>query len=78
MTGARKVRATPSRTHARLLQGILTRRNWTHQQLADELGVTRATVSRWLSDDREPSQISMKVIRLVYSQSVNGVTQESI
>jgi transcriptional regulator with XRE-family HTH domain len=70
VTGARKIQAIPTRLHARLLQATLVNHRWTHQQLADALGVTRATVSRWLSEDREPSQISMKVIRSVYEQSV--------
>lgn len=70
MTGARRVRPEHRRvrTHARLLQAILTRRHWTHQQLADEIGVTRVTLSRWLNDHRDPHVAWMKIIRALHER----------
>ena len=36
------------------VRGILFRKRWTIQDLANYLGVSRRSVSRWLHDDVEP------------------------
>jgi transcriptional regulator with XRE-family HTH domain len=55
VTGARKVRPKPHASGvARLLLGIRRQRGWTQLDLANELKVSRETISRWERDTKEP------------------------
>jgi len=39
-----------------VLKHIRSKRNWTQENLAEKLGVSSVSVSRWESGDREPSK----------------------
>lgn len=45
------------------LREALGTRNWTQHKIAAELGVSKATVSRWLSGDRVPDRTHMAALR---------------
>lgn len=40
------------------LRVIIRQRNWNDQDLAEEVGVSQATVSRWLSGEQEPKNLT--------------------
>lgn len=45
------------------LRSALEERKWTQLKIAKELGVSRATVSRWLSGERVPDRLHMAELR---------------
>jgi transcriptional regulator with XRE-family HTH domain len=45
------------------LRQALGTRQWTQHKIAAELGVSKATVSRWLSGDRVPDRAHMAALR---------------
>lgn len=45
------------------LRVALGARQWTQHKIAAELGVSKATVSRWLSGDRVPDRVHMAALR---------------
>ncbi|MET4696082.1 helix-turn-helix domain-containing protein [Endozoicomonas lisbonensis] len=40
------------------LRVIIRQRNWDDQDLAEEVGVDKSTVSRWLSGEQEPKNLT--------------------
>lgn len=45
------------------LRAALVSREWSQHKIADQLGVSKATVSRWLSGDRVPDRAHMVALR---------------
>ncbi|NCA17758.1 MAG: XRE family transcriptional regulator [Betaproteobacteria bacterium] len=60
----KKSRAGSSRGPA-ALRAALDERKWTQLKVATMLGVSRATVSRWLSGERVPDREHMASLREV-------------
>lgn len=46
-----------------VLRTLLGERGWSQVELAERLGTSQATISRWLAGDREPRGKSMEAIR---------------
>jgi len=58
----KRARRLPSEGPA-ALRSALEERKWTQWKVAKELGVSRATVSRWLSGERAPDREHMGSLR---------------
>ena len=56
------------------LRVIIRQRNWDDQDLAEEVGVEKSTVSRWLSGEREPKNLT----ELVNLADRLGVTTDEL
>ena len=55
------------------LRTLIDQRGWTQQQAADAIGVSQANISRWLSENHEPSADVLIRIAKVF-----GVTLEEL
>lgn len=51
------------------LRAALADRQWTQLKVAKELGVCRATISRWLSGERVPDRAHMGALREMFNIS---------
>jgi transcriptional regulator with XRE-family HTH domain len=49
---------------------------YTQQQLADELGLTQAAISMWLSGKREPSVFYLRKLAKLFKVSMNWFYEE--
>lgn len=58
----KRTRRLPTKGPA-ALRLALEERKWTQWKVAKELGVSRATVSRWLSGERAPDRAHMASLR---------------
>lgn len=55
---------------AEKIRRLRSRRNWSQEQLARELGVSVRTVTRWEAGETEPSHLARRVIELLLEERV--------
>ena len=59
------------------IRQILAKANWTQSRLAQEIGVTFATVNRWLKGHRKPHPVQIGQINRLYKEIVGILPLES-
>ena len=53
------------------IEQIRTDKGWTQEELADELGVSRITINRYINGQSIPSALMLKKISLVLNCDIN-------
>ncbi|KAF0249164.1 MAG: hypothetical protein FD167_1435 [bacterium] len=57
------VKERPNTPEIQLICEVLKARNWTQQELADELGKHPQTVYKWLAGEKKPGKETIKKLR---------------
>lgn len=54
------------------------RKNWTQQDLADRLGVTRVTVARWETGQRAPDRFTLRALAQTFGVKATDIEAQTL